>query len=212
MNNAFLELLDGASLYSDRTTRNGTFSGKIEYDTNFNKLISPNKTAIAILQQDGNFVVRLGNFNAAGEPMRPDGSYENDPFKYKLYTKEIWSLCSIIDCSKRKTGIDNAPFELVFNSKDGFLIKSITKGLIHKFIVDGITNPSSDPITLFLEDNGIFRIRRGADILWSNVNPERDAAAQKPETQTNTEAAPNMVFNPIFLIAAAAAAFLYLRK
>jgi hypothetical protein len=232
MNNAFLELLDGSSLYSDRTTREGTFSGKQEFGTNFNKLISPNKKAIAILQQDGNFAIRLGNFNAAGEPKRPDGSFENDPFKYPQYTQEVWSLFGLTGFNLPNIGLTNAPFELVFNAQEGFYIRSLKAGLVYKFNVGGLKyTPYGEPFKLYLKDDGDLRIDKGNTNIWSTkfaatLPPEEPKNNTGPTNQQAQEAAAaaaaaaaaqnqpitNVLSSPILLIAAAAAAFLYLRK
>ena len=168
MNSAFLQLLDGASLYSDRTTRDGTYMGKREYNTNFNKIISPNKKAIAILLQNGNFQILTGEFNAAGEPKKPDNTFENNPFNASLYCQVVFDLFkksisytntgfvggesqffALVDflptitgqnkVIKNSTGVDKAPFQLLFSSIDGLLIKNYVTGLVYKWEVNNLT-------------------------------------------------------------------------
>lgn len=240
MNNAFLELLDGSSLYSDRTTRDGTFSGKREYPTNFNKIISPGKKAIAILQQDGNFKILLGNFNAAGEPKRPDGSFETDPMLAGNYSREVWSTFALTAFNIPNIGIAKSPFELVFNSLEGFYIRSLPAGMVYKFDVGGFKyEPYSVGYRLYLTDDGDLRIDKGTSNIWSTkfaatqvyetkkedkgvgVQTESTQQQQSQQAQQAQQAAaaaqaaamqPSLMSSPIILIAAAAAAFFFFRK
>ena len=206
MNSAFLQLLDGASLYSDRTTRDGTFLGKFEYPTNFNKIISPNKKAIAILLQNGNFQILTGEFNAAGEPKRDDGTFESDPLRAYLYTTVKYDLFKKTITGSNTgfvgtdvqtysntgflppvsgtpkviggaTGIEKAPFELVFSSTDGFYIKSYYSGLMYRFDVTnlvGLQLAPEDKFKLYLVDNGDLRIDAGKENIWSSITGNRD--------------------------------------
>lgn len=211
MNNAFLELLDGSSLYSDRTTRDGTFSGQREYPTNFNKIISPGKKAIALLQQDGNLKILLGNFNAAGEPQRPDGSYETDPMLAGNYAREVYSTFKLTasNIPNPNIGISKAPFELVFNSLDGFYIRSLPAGMVLKFEVPAFKyEPYSAGYRLYLTDDGDLRIDKGT----INIYSTKFAASQSSQKAQEAAMQPSLMNSPIILIAAALAAFFYFRK
>lgn len=198
MNNAILELFIGSSLYSDRTTRDGTFQGKREYPTNFNKIISPNKKAIAILQQNGNFVIRLGDFNAAGEPKRPNGTFETDPLLYGNYTREIWSLFKLTGLNIPNIGIANAPFEVIFDATLGFAIRSLGAGLVYKFDIK--TRPGQFSMfiqgkRLYLTDDGELKIDDGVNTVWSILSLpagfiEAPVITSTPQYQNQTTESP----------------------
>jgi hypothetical protein len=192
-------------LFSDRTTRDGTFNGQREFPTNLNKIISPGKKAIAIIQPDGNFVIRTGNFTEQGNPKRPDGTEETDPMKYGPYTTEVWSAASKFNLWP-KIGLNKGFYSINFSSTD-FSINGIG-GVIKKFEVAEMQNPDlyQGQFSMILADDGNLMIRQGDKLIWqTKPQPIPPTPQQQQGQQNQQQETPGIgSFSNLFLFAAAA--------
>jgi len=221
---AIVELKPGQSLYSDRTGRSGVFNGKTEYTNNENKLISKGQKAIAIIQQDGNFVIRTGIFDANGNPKRPNGTFEPDPNLYKLYTTEVWASNPVFDLWG-KTGFDKAPFEIKFTDST-FEIRSLTQGLVKKFEVGDLNGYTAygAGYKLVVSDEGFLEIYKNNGLIWTTKPMPQPIAPvvitpspvqnQTTGSQTNpvipANSTPLTIFGiPLWMLAAGAGFFIY---
>lgn len=225
---ALLELKPGQSLYSDRTGRQGVYGGKQEYSVIQNKIISPGKKAIAIIQQDGNFVIRTGNFDVNGNPIRQNGTPEPDPNLYHLYTTEVWASNPLFNLWD-KTGFDKSPFEIKLTDTT-FEIRSLPRGLVKKFEVGELNGytPYGTGYKLVVSDTGFLEIYKNNGLIWTTqpvpvpiapaAQPSAPPAAQptgQPGVQSTAQnqTMPNDQFTifgfPGWLVAAVAGFFIY---
>jgi len=174
----------GEFLYSDRTGIATTepltwrHPGDIQ-----NKLLSPNKKAMLMLEQSGNVKIYTGDFDNNGNASKP--------------TNLIFNSTTLLN-NGAFIGVANAPYSLGFSKASGLVpgkaslnLRSLARenNIVGKFgEFSGIFNTAG--LKLILTDNGNLDVYNGEQLIWSTNSGTTPTNPATPATTGQVPGAP----------------------
>lgn len=134
-----------ARLYSDRDGNQGNPA----YPRIEDRLLSKNRTAIAVMQDDGNFVIYRGNFDTKGQQLPNTNS------------TPIWA-------QGYDQGAGNPAYFSIRHDKNSGETTLVVGGLRNGIIrYKSEVLKTSETVKAVLDDNGILNVYDGTNIVWT---------------------------------------------